>query len=104
MNAEKLWGCDEYLLGKINKPIPPTAPTTALKPTNFWESLTPTEEEWDQQNAYTLGMIMLNIKNTIGQGMKTDSTAAEAWKSLTEIHDLATDMGLLAADSHLCSI
>ena len=66
MNAAKVWDCDRYLLGKINRPIPPTAPTTALKLTNFWGSLTPTEEEWDQQNAYTLGMIMLNIKNTIG--------------------------------------
>ena len=104
MNAAKAWGCNRYLLRKINRPIPPTTPTTALKLTNFWGSLTLTEEEWDQQNTYTLGMITLNVKNTIGQGMKTDGTAAEAWKSLTEIHDLATGMGLLTTDSHLHSI
>ena len=46
-------------------------------------------------------MITLNIKNTIGQGVKTDGTAAEAWKSLTDIQDLATGMRLLAADNHL---
>ena len=30
----------------------------------------------------------------------TDRTAAEAWKSLMDMQDLATGMGLLAADSH----
>ena len=46
-------------------------------------------------------MITLNIKNTIGQGVKMDGTTVEAWKSLTDVQDLATGMGLLAADNHL---
>ena len=33
-----------------------------------------------------------------------DGTAAEAWKSLTDVQDLATGMGLLATDNHLCTI
>ena len=49
-------------------------------------------------------MITLNVKNTIGQGVKTNGTAVEAWKSLTDVQDLATGMGLLAADNHLCTI
>lgn len=49
-------------------------------------------------------MITLNVRNTIRQGVKTDSTTAEAWKSLTDVQDLATGMGLLATDSHLCTL
>lgn len=70
-------------------------------PTTFWGSPMPTEEEWDQRNAYVLNMITLNVKNTIGQGIKTDGTAADAWKLLTDVQDLTTGMGLLATDSHL---
>ena len=103
MNAAKAQGCDGYLLGRITRPLF-TTDTTTLKPTSFWGSLRPTEEEWDQRNAYALGMIMLNVKNTIGQGVKTDGTAAQAWKSLTDVHDLAMGMGLLAADSNLCML
>ena len=33
-----------------------------------------------------------------------DGTAAQAWKSLTDVQDLAMGMGLLAADSHLHAI
>jgi hypothetical protein len=104
MNAAKARGCDGYFLGNIPRPIPPTDTTTVLITTTFWGSLKPTPEEWDQRNAYALGMITLNVKNTIGQGVKTDGTAAEAWKSLTDVQDLATGMGLLAADNHLRTI
>ena len=103
MNAAKAQGCNGYFLGTIPRPTPPTDPTTATTPTTFWGALKPTIEEWDQCNAYALGMITLNVKNTIGQGVKTDGTAVEAWK-LTDIQDLATGMGLLAADNHLCTI
>ena len=61
----------------------------------------PTEEEWEQLNTYALGMITLNIKNTIGQGVKMDGPTTEAWKSLTDVQDLATGMGLLVADNQL---
>ena len=104
MNAAKARGCDGYFLGKITRPLPQTDPATAPVPTTFWGSLTPTKEEWDQRNAYSLGMITLNVKNTIRQGVRMDGTAAQAWKSLTDVQDLATGMGLLVADSHLRAI
>ena len=49
-------------------------------------------------------MIVLNVKNPIGHGVKTDSTAAEAWKSLTDIQDAISDIGKINADTKLCSI
>ena len=72
MNAAKARGCIRYFLGNIPRPSPPTNLTAILTPTTFWGSLKPTEEEWDQRNAYALGMITLNVRNTIGQGVKMD--------------------------------
>ena len=64
MNAAMAKSVDIYLHGKVPKPAIPKDSTT-IKSTNFWGSLNPTPEEWDQQNAYAHGMITLNVKNTI---------------------------------------
>ena len=100
MNTAMAKSVDVYLHRKVPKPAILKDPTT-IKLTNFWGSLSPTPEEWDQRNTYACGMITLNIKNTIGQGVKTDRTAAEAWKSLTDVHNLATGMGQITAENNL---
>ncbi|TFK39164.1 hypothetical protein BDQ12DRAFT_578727, partial [Crucibulum laeve] len=69
-----------YLEGTLSRPFDTILPRPA---TGWWGSLNPNQEEWDQRNAYTQGMVTLNIKNPIGLGVKTDGTAAETWKSLT---------------------
>lgn len=104
MNAAKAQGWDGYFLGTIPRPATHTDITTAQTTTTFCGSQKPTEEEWEQCNAYALGMITLNVKNTIGQGVKTDRMAAEACKSLTDVQNLATGMGLLATDNNLHAI
>ena len=104
LNAARACGCDGYLIRTIQKPPAPSDPTVTPKATAFWGSPTPTGEEWDLRNAYALGLITLNVTNTVGLGVKTDGTAANAWKSLTDIQDLATDMGLINADAYLRSI
>ena len=102
-NTAKARRCNGYLNGTIPRPTT-TDPPDIPRQTAYWGLLTPTQEEWDQRNAYALGMITLNVKNTIGQGVKTDGTAAQAWKSLTDVQDLATGMGLLSAENHLCAM
>ena len=64
----------------------------------------PPPEEWQQHNAYAKGMVVLNVKNPIGHGVKTDGTAAEAWKSLTDIQDAVSDIGKINTDTKLRSI
>ena len=49
-------------------------------------------------------MVVLNMKNPIRHGIKTDSTTAEAWKSLTNIQDAISDIGKINADAKLHSI
>ena len=78
MNATKAQGCNGYFLGSIPKPTPLTNPATVLVSTTFWGSLNPTGEEWEQQNAYALGMITLNVKKLLDKGSK--------WMELLQKH------------------
>lgn len=59
------------------------------------ESPNQTVNEWQQQNMYTRIMIILNVINPIEAGVKLDGTSAEAWMSLTMLHDTKSDLGLL---------
>jgi hypothetical protein len=110
MSAAKSRGVMGYLEGTIQRPATPPIssdptliplPTT---PTVFWGSKIPTQDEWEQRNAYAQGLIALNVKNPIGHGIKLDGTAAESWKSLTDVQDKVTDIGRLAAGNALRSI
>jgi hypothetical protein len=49
-------------------------------------------------------IIALNIKNPIRHGVNLDGTAAESWKSLTNVQDKVTDIGRLVAGNTLWSI
>ena len=86
---------------------PGTDPSTIplpVTPTAYWGSKSPSQDEWEQCNAYVQGLIMLNVKNPIGHGVNLTSTAAESWKSLTDIQGKVTDIGRLAARNSLWSI
>lgn len=43
----------------------------------LWTSKNPSEEEWDLHDTWTLALIVYNLKNPIGLGIKIDRTAAE---------------------------
>lgn len=102
-------GLLEYLEGKIENPATVKAESKGTQPTptattTWWGSPNPTVEEWAQRDAYARSMIILNVINPIGAGVKLDGTAAEAWSSLTTLHDAKTDLGLLQAEEELNSI
>ncbi|KAH0584868.1 hypothetical protein H2248_008146 [Termitomyces sp. 'cryptogamus'] len=49
-------------------------------------------------------MVMLNIVNPIGAGVKVYGSVADAWRSLRVLHDAKTDLGLLHAEEELLLI
>ena len=107
ISAAKFCGVMGYLDGTIPRPATPS-PSTDLSnvpipmmPTIYWESKRPSQDEWEQHNVYAQGLIVLNIKNPVGHGVNLDGTAAESWKSLTDIQDRVTDIGRLAAGNLL---
>ncbi|KAJ7667301.1 hypothetical protein B0H17DRAFT_990307, partial [Mycena rosella] len=85
----KARGLGGYLDGTIQKPLTSisapggTAQTTALPPdpTSVY-SLTPSLEEWIHRDAFALALLVLNVKNPVGLGLKLDGSAAEAMQSL----------------------
>jgi len=85
-----------YLIGTIKRPVPITttfttstvtdtkstspqtvisAPTATISALNEietkWQSLIPLEEEWDSHDNWVRGLLLYNIKNPIGLGIKT---------------------------------
>ncbi|KAJ7601832.1 hypothetical protein B0H17DRAFT_969460, partial [Mycena rosella] len=82
-------GLGGYIDGTIQKPlisIPApgaTAQTTALPPdpTSVY-SLTPSLDEWIHRDAFAMALIVLNVKNPVGLGLKLDGSAFEAMASL----------------------
>ncbi|KAJ7181752.1 hypothetical protein C8R43DRAFT_840647, partial [Mycena crocata] len=83
----KARGLGGYIDGTIPCPPAPAAGdtphTTVLppEPTSLYSS-TPSHEEWKHRDAMATALIVLNIKNPIGLGLKSDGTAAAAMQSL----------------------
>ncbi|KAJ7790066.1 hypothetical protein B0H14DRAFT_3502077 [Mycena olivaceomarginata] len=98
----KARGLGGYIDGTITRPDAPAAgtaaQTTALPPdpTSIY-SLTPSFDEWTHRDAMGVAMLVLNVKNPVGLGLKTDGTATEAMQSLEDNHNKVTDMGLVNA-------
>jgi gag-polypeptide of LTR copia-type len=92
-----------YIDGSLLQPLP-LVTTTPLILTTYWGSQNPSQEEWDQHNPYVQGLIILNVKNPVGHSVKTDGTALEKWKSLTDHFDTITDLGLMDAKNRLHAI
>ncbi|KAG6883336.1 hypothetical protein C0993_006794 [Termitomyces sp. T159_Od127] len=94
-----------YLDGTIKNPVRnreevKPAPTTA---TTWWGAANPADE-WPQHDAYGRSMIILNIMNSVSARVKMDSTAAEAWSSITLLNDAKSDLGLIHTKEELTSI
>ena len=107
--AARLRGARGYLEGTIPKPpiAPPTLPTAqavavSLPPEpTAWMSKTPSDDEWELRDAWTMGLLIYNIKNPVGLGVKLDGTAAEAWKSLTDQYQVTSELALVNAQREL---
>lgn len=83
MEAACRCGLLDYLEGKIRNPVlkkegGTSRTSTPTTPTTWWEAADPTPDEWQQQDAYARSMIVLNVINPIGAGVKLDGSAAEA--------------------------
>ena len=63
----------------------------------WWGAALPTMDELFQCNAFVWSMIMLNIVNPIGAGVRMDGSAVDAWSLLVALHDVAFDLGLIHA-------
>ncbi|KAF8637816.1 hypothetical protein AX16_010734 [Volvariella volvacea WC 439] len=93
-------GLTGYLDGRIKKPNPADDVDTR-KPTMWWGATEPTLEEWSQRDGYALGMIILNVKDPVGLGLKTDGTAHEAWESIRRNNDTTSELATLRAEDEL---
>ncbi|KAF9459085.1 hypothetical protein BDZ94DRAFT_1172407, partial [Collybia nuda] len=71
--------------------------TTDTAPTP-WTSLTPSTDEWEVRDAWALGLVIFNVKNPIGLGVRIDGTAAQAWASLNELYNITSDLALVNAE------
>jgi hypothetical protein len=98
ISAAKSRGVMGYLEGTIQRPTTPSPSTDPshiplpVTPTVYWGSKSPSQDEWEQRNAYAQGLITLNVKNPIGHGVNLTGTAADSWKSLMDIQDKVTDI------------
>ncbi|KNZ82284.1 hypothetical protein J132_03800 [Termitomyces sp. J132] len=68
-----------------------------------WSSRTPSIEEWEERDAWALGLIIYNTKNPIGLGIKMDGTAAEAWNTLKENYGEFSEIAAMMAEKRLCA-
>ncbi|KAJ7742000.1 hypothetical protein DFH07DRAFT_697939, partial [Mycena maculata] len=84
----KARGLGPYIDGTLTCPPIPTAttgnPTAIPLPPDATPvySMTPSREEWVYRDACAYALVVLNVKNPEGLGMKRDGSAAEAFKSL----------------------
>ncbi|KAJ7123859.1 hypothetical protein C8R43DRAFT_839457, partial [Mycena crocata] len=84
----KARGLGSYLDGTLPEPPIPSAtgttPQTASlppDPTPFY-SMNPSREEWTFRDSMAYALVVLNVKNPIGLGVKLDGSAHAAMKSL----------------------
>ena len=106
ISAAKSHGVMGYLDRTIPRPATPSPSTDpsnvpTMTPTIYWGSKRPSQDEWEQCNTYAQGLIVLNVKNPVSHGVNLNGTAAESWKSLTNIQDQVTDIRRLAAGNLL---
>jgi hypothetical protein len=98
----KARGLGGYLDGMIAKPTPISTTgqpqTTSLLPeaTSIYAT-TPSYDEWMHRDAMTTAFLVLNVKNPVALGLKSNGRAKEAMESLEENHNEVTEMGLVNA-------
>ena len=64
-------------------------------------SRTSSLEEWEDRDACALRLIVYNTKNLVGLGIKIDSTAVEAWVTLTKNYGVYSEIAALNAEKQL---
>jgi hypothetical protein len=111
-------GLSGYIDGTILNPSPPTAastagdaPATPLDPLATALPAEPTTvysqhlsiNEWMYRDGIALSILILNTKDPVGVGLRTDGSAYNAWKSLEDIYARQTDMALSRAQRELNS-
>ncbi|KAG5350847.1 hypothetical protein C0989_009035 [Termitomyces sp. Mn162] len=69
------------------------------KPTE-WHSKTPSLEEWEERDAWALGLIIYNTKNLVGLGISMDNSI-KAWKTLTENYGVFSKIAAMNAKKQL---
>ncbi|KAG6856009.1 hypothetical protein H0H87_008452 [Tephrocybe sp. NHM501043] len=65
-----------------------------------WSSNNPFIEEWDEHDAWELGLIIYNTKN-LGLRINIDGTAADAWKAMNENYSTSSKIAALNAERRL---
>ena len=81
--AARARGACSYLDGTISKPHLAGNTKDTPNPTE-WSSRHLSLEEWEERDAWALGLIIYNTKNPVGLGIKMDESAVAAWKTLTK--------------------
>lgn len=98
--AARARGARGYLDGTITKPEPAVDKKSEQRPTE-WSSKQPSLEEWEERDAWALGLIIYNTKNPVGLGIKMDGSAAEAWTTLTENYGVFSEIAAINAEKRL---
>ncbi|KAG6883555.1 hypothetical protein C0992_008493, partial [Termitomyces sp. T32_za158] len=86
---------------QTTKPDPDTVDTKSTTEPTKWNSKTPSSDEWDLRDAWTLALIVYNCKNPVGLGIKMNGTAAEAWKTLTDAYGVVSKLAAMGAENRL---
>ena len=84
--AARLCSARRYLEGTVNMPttvnintIQTDAQDTPLPPEPTpWTSRTPSEGKWEIHDAWTMSLLIYNIKNPVGLGVRMEESAADA--------------------------
>jgi hypothetical protein len=63
--------------------------------------MNPSLDEWTIRDAWAMGLLLYNCTNPIGLGMKSDGTAAEAWKSLKDLYAVQSTLFAVNAQREL---
>ncbi|KAJ7698283.1 hypothetical protein B0H17DRAFT_873497, partial [Mycena rosella] len=66
-----------YVKGMITEPSPPSGTTTPVATAVY--STVPSLEEWTYRDGVAKSLIVTNILDPIGLGVKRDGTAKECW-------------------------
>ncbi|KAG6876219.1 hypothetical protein C0993_004897 [Termitomyces sp. T159_Od127] len=66
-----------------------------------WLSTSRSLEEWEERDAWALGLIIYNTKNPVVLGIKMDGSAMEAWEELTSNYGVFSEIAAMNAEKHL---
>ena len=96
-------GVYRYLDRSIKQPL---SVSTLTKPSAeiLWDYDLLSLKEWTICDVWTLGLLMFNTKNPIGQGINIDSTAAQAWTLYINNYEKALNIARLNTKQNLQNI